>query len=376
MVTPLALRGAGRQPFSGRPGFGAYWSEGPRARRRRRVAVMVPMSGSAGIWGPSCISCAQLAIDEINRADGVRGQEIEPLFLDADDSVVDGVVEALEELIDEGAVDAIVGMHVSSVRQRLTRVVAGRIPYVYTPLYEGGEQSPAVFTIGETPREQLEPAIRRIAELCRVRRWALVGNDYVWPRVSNRHAKACLKEAGGEVVFEEYVPFGLEEPVDLVERLAAARPDIVLLSLIGQEAVEFNRVFGAMNLDRRIVRFSTAIEENVLLATGAENTRRLYGASSYFSTLQTERNLAFKERYHSLHRERAPVLNALGQSIYEGMQFYASLARQPRRGPGAPVDYASARGGRFFSNDRKDSPIYLARADGHLFRVIERLGQN
>jgi ABC-type branched-subunit amino acid transport system substrate-binding protein len=334
---------------------------------------MVPMSGSAGIWGPSCISCAQLAIDEINRADGVSGQEIEPILLDADDSVLDDAAATLAELIDDRAVDAIVGMHVSSVRQRLTGVVAGRIPYVYTPLYEGGEHSPSVFAIGETPREQLEPAVRRLAELYKARRWALVGNDYIWPRVSNRHAKACLKEAGGEVVFEEYVPFGLEEPVDLVERLAAARPDIVLLTLVGQEAVEFNRIFGAMNLDRAIVRFSTAIEENVLLAAGAENTRRLYGASSYFSTLKTQRNLAFKERYHAFHRERAPVLNAIGQSIYEGMHFFASLARQPHRSGGAPVDYTSARGGRFFSNDRKDNPIYLARADGHLFSVVAQL---
>jgi ABC-type branched-subunit amino acid transport system substrate-binding protein len=374
MVTPFALRGAKRPAIPGPPGAFAAASERLGRKHRRRVAVMVPMSGSAGIWGPSCISCAELAIDEINRADGIRGQEIEPLFIDADDSAVDGVLEAMDEAIDTGEVDAIVGMHVSSVRQRLNAIVAGRIPYIYTPLYEGGERSPSVFTIGETPREQLEPALRRMVELCKVKRWALIGNDYIWPRVSNAHARACLKEAGGEVVLEEYVPFGLEEPYELVERVAEARPDIVLLSLIGQEAVEFNRVFGAMSLDRSMIRFSTAIEENILLATGSENTRRLYCASSYFSSLKTERNLAFKERYLGLHGERAPVLNALGQSIYEGMQFYASLARVPRNAPGAPVSFSSARGGRFYSNERKDSPIFLARADGHLFSVLERLG--
>lgn len=374
MITALALREAGRPGFPGLPGTRGGAAVRHGRNRPRRVAVMVPMSGSAGIWGPSCISCAQLAVDEINRADGILGREVEPVYLDADDAAVEAAVAEIDAMIVEGRVDAIVGMHVSSVRQRLTRVVAGRIPYVYTPLYEGGERSPCVYTIGETPGEQLAPAIRRIAELLRVRRWALVGNDYVWPRISNAHAKACLKAAGAVVVLEEYVPFGLEEPVELVERVAAARPDIVLLSLIGQEAVEFNRVFGAMDLDRSIVRFSTAIEENVLLATGAQNTRRLYAAASYFSTLATERNLAFKERYHGLHRERAPVLNALGQSIYEGMQFYAAMAKKPRRGVAEPVVYPSARGGAFFSNERKESPIYLARADGHLFSVVERLG--
>lgn len=342
--------------------------------RPHRIALMVPMSGSAGIWGPSCISSAQLAVAEINRERGIRGREVELVYLDSDDSVVDAAVDALLELVDEDAVDAIVGMHVSSVRQRLNAALRGRIPYVYTPLYEGGESTPGCFTIGETPREQLAPAIRHLVDMLGVRRWALVGNDYVWPRASHRFARDCIAASGGRIVMDTYVPFGLEEPVELVEKVAAARPDIVLLSLIGQEAVEFNRVFGAMNLDRTIVRFSTAIEENVLLATGAEGTRRLYAASSYFSSLRTDANLSFIERYRSLHRERAPVLNALGQSLYEGMHFYASLVGGSGRPRGAPVPYRSARGGSFVSNARKDNPIYLARADGHLFSVVGRLG--
>lgn len=340
--------------------------------RSTRIAVMVPMSGSAGIWGPSCISCAQLAADEINRHRGIGDRELELVFLDSDDSVVEDAVDSLVDLVDAEAVSAVVGMHVSSVRQRLNAALGGRIPYVYTPLYEGNETAPSCYAIGETPHEQLAPAIRRLANMLKVKRWALVGNDYIWPRASHRFAKDCIAATYGQVVFEHYVPFGLEEPVELVEAIARSRPDIVMVSLIGQDAVEFNRVFGSMNLDRSIVRFSTAIEENVLLATGAEYTRQLYSASSYFASLRTEANLSFVERYRSLHHERAPVLNALGQSIYEGMQFYASLSAQLGQ-RGAPVEFKSARGGSFLNNERKNNPIYLAQADGHFFSVIEQL---
>ena len=334
---------------------------------------MVPMSGSAGIWGPSSISCAQLAINEINAARGIGGREVEPVYLDADDSVMDDTAAVLEELIEEEAVDAIVGMHVSSVRLRFKHAVRERIPYIYTPLYEGDEPSPTVFTIGETPREYLGPVLHDLAARLKVRRWALVGNDYVWPRASHHYAKDAITALGGQVVFESYVPFGIEEPVELVDKVAATRPDIVIVSLIGQDAVEFNRVFGALDLDRRMARFSTAIEENVLLATGAESTKRLYAASSYFSTLATPGNVAFKERYHSLHRERAPVLNSLGQSMYEGMHFYAALAQSGPGRRGEPIRHISARGGCFLRNDRKENPIYLARADGHLFSVLDRI---
>ncbi|MFC3645188.1 substrate-binding domain-containing protein [Aquibium oceanicum] len=373
MIQRSMLRhGAGGRGYTPLSGFDVPdWSYF-RGAGRNRIAVMVPMSGSAGIWGPSCISCAQLAADEINRHRGIGDREVELVFLDADDSVVDSAVETIAGLVDDGGVSAVVGMHVSSVRQRLNEVLRGRIPYVYTPLYEGNERAPGCFAIGETPAEQLAPAIRRLAETLKVRRWALVGNDYVWPRASHRFAKDRIAEAGGQVVFETYVPFGIEEPVELVERVAAAKPDIVLLSLIGQEAVEFNRVFGAMRLDRSIVRFSTAIEENVLLATGADGTRRLYAASAYFASLRSDANLSFVERYRTLHGERAPVLNALGQSIYEGMHFYSAL-RDGKRARRAPIVYRSARGGTYFDNERKANPIYLARADEHLFSVIERL---
>ncbi|PHP69142.1 hypothetical protein CSC94_01235 [Zhengella mangrovi] len=331
------------------------------------------MGGSAGIWGPSCISSAQLAVHEINSHQGIDGRPLAPLFLNSDDSAVDVLEREIAALIEEGGIDAIVGMNVSSVRQRLNKIVRGRVPYVYTPLYEGNERSPNVFTIGETPADQLQPAIRDLSSRLRVRRWALVGNDYVWPRTSHAVARQSIAECGGTVTFDGYVPFGLEDAEWLVEQIARTGPDIVLLSLVGQDAVAFNRAFGQMNMDRRIVRFSTAMEENILLATGAENTKRLYAASSYFSSLATPQNESFKERYRGIHAGFPPVLNALGQSIYEGVHFYAALREQRRLGVDGPVRYRSARSGAYLSNDRKSMTIYLSRADGHDFSIIDKL---
>ena len=338
------------------------------------IAVLAPMSGSAGIWGPSCISSAQVAISEVNEGNGAAGSKLVPYFLDSDNGNVEALEREIAGLIEENAISAVVGMSVSSVRQRLNKIVSGRIPYIYTPQYEGNEHSPNVFTIGETAADQLEPAIRHVTKHLKVRNWALIGNDYVWPRSSHAVARQRIAEAGGGVVFDGYVPFGLKNAEWLVERIAATKPDIVLVSLIGQDAVEFNRAFGAMDMDRRMFRLSTVIEENVLLATGEENTRRLFVASAYFSELKTERNEAFKERYRSSHATFPPVLNALGQSLYEGVHFYASMKEKARKDRRAgPVRYQSARAGTYCTNDHKDVPIYLSRADGHRFSILGEL---
>ena len=37
------------------------------------VALVVPRSGSAGIYGPSCEACAEMAIADLNAAAGLLG---------------------------------------------------------------------------------------------------------------------------------------------------------------------------------------------------------------------------------------------------------------------------------------------------------------
>jgi len=125
------------------------------------VGLLVPINGSAGIWGPSSIACAQLAQAEINAAGGVLERRIRLRVIDSSDEALE-VGSVTAELMHSGAIDAIVGMHTSQVRQRVLRDVARQIPYVYTPLYEGGERTPGVFALGETPEQQLRPAIEHL----------------------------------------------------------------------------------------------------------------------------------------------------------------------------------------------------------------------
>ncbi|MCY0154942.1 ABC transporter substrate-binding protein [Hoeflea alexandrii] len=122
-----------------------------------RVALLIPMCGSAGIWAPSCISSAQLAVEEINRRNGIAGRQVQLIMIDSALEAKVPVEEIVNDLIETNAIDAIVGMHISAIRQRLSKVVRQRVPYVYTPLYEGGENTPGIFAIGETPHEQLGP---------------------------------------------------------------------------------------------------------------------------------------------------------------------------------------------------------------------------
>lgn len=345
-----------------------------------RIALLIPMCGSAGLWAPSCIACAQVAIEELNKADGIAGRQVQLIMVDTAIETNAPVEELINSLIETESVDAIVGMHISSMRQRLSKVVQGRIPYIYTPLYEGGENGKGIFAIGETPAQQLGPAMDHLQAIYRPKKWALIGNDYVWPRSSNAYAKTKIAALGSKLSYEKYLPFGQPNFYREIEEITASGSEAVLISLVGQDAVEFNRNFGALNAHEAMIRLSCAIEENALLASGSDGLKRLFSSSSYFASLQSEQNAAFKEKYYTLHGDRAPMLNALGQSTYEGIQFLKELIQtrgegwadfgMPRR---EPLIYKSVRNAKFISNDQKSSPIYLARADGVMYSVDKKL---
>ena len=345
-----------------------------------RVALLVPLCGAAGIWSPSCIASAQVAVNELNRRDGIDGRQVQLLLVDAAEEAAVPVDSLVSDLLQAQAIDAIVGMHISAVRQRLSKVVRQRVPFIYTPLYEGGERTPGVIAIGETPALQLGPAIGHLHSTYRFRRWAMIGNDYVWPRASHTFAKRILRNCAAPLVYERYLPFGVADMRPFVDEIRRCRADAVLVSLIGQDAVMFNRAFGDADLHRSTVRFSCAVEENVLLASGPKSLNRFYASAAYFGSLRTEANASFREKYHSTHGDHAPVLNTLGQSTYEGIHCLAALVdthgddwRSRAANFAARGHYRSARRLARGTTEPRPLPTYLARVTGMEFEIVKNL---
>src|SRR5262245_60008050 len=108
---------------------------------RLRLAFLIPLSGPAGRWGPSVPTPAMLASHEVNAAGGILGREVALVFADAGGDA-DTIADETVDLIAESGAEAVIGMHISAVRVALVRALRGRVPYVYTPVYEGGESAP------------------------------------------------------------------------------------------------------------------------------------------------------------------------------------------------------------------------------------------
>ena len=334
-----------------------------------QVGLVVPLQGPAGMFGPSCDASARLAVEEINARAGILGRQVRLVPIDGA-RPPQQVADEVDALVSAGAIDAVTGWHISAVRQAIAPRTLGRVPYVYTALYEGGERTPGVFLTGETPDRQLLPAMRWMLQELGVQRWFIVGDNYVWPRGSALAAHDYARSLGLTICGDTYVPLGAEDYSGALRAIERSEPDGVLMFLVGADAAQFNRAFAGQGLHESIFRLSTLMDENILLATGPDGTSGLYGAAAFFETLPTPGSLQFHQAYTHRYGALAPVLNSMGESCYEGLRLLAALweragaldmnavCRQAEQ-----TGYDGPRGCVHLRGRHLRQPVYIARAE-------------
>lgn len=350
-----------------------------------RVAVVIPQHGAGGMFGPSCIAAARLAVDELNADGGVLGRALVPVFFDGagpDDPSLD----LLSEQVWAGRIHAVTGWHISSVRNSVMERIGGLVPYVYPALWEGGRHQVGLYCIGETPGQQVLPALDWFVQEAGVRRWFIAGNDYVWPRKTAAYAVSRARRAGIRIVGQRFMPLGTAEDDDraaetieaMLRAIARSRADAVLLLFIGLDGAVFNRAFAERGLDESVLRFGLAMDETVLMASGPDATGGLCTASSYFSSLASQAAADFRRRYDRLYGSQAPQLNMMAESTYESIQVLAHLATVARS-VGVPsieavfrrgVHHEGPRGLVAMGDGGVRQPVRLGVANGLDFDVI------
>jgi urea transport system substrate-binding protein len=327
-----------------------------------------------GLLGPCAINCAMLAATEVNAGGGVLGRPVDLVLVDGGRSPAE-VAREVSGLVRAGAVQALVGTHASDVRVAIERSLGGRVPFVYTPPYEGGARDRGVYFLGEPASRQVGPGLDWLIDNRRAKRWFLLGNDYVWPRLVHASARTHLRSRSATVVGERFVPSGTTAMTPLIERLAAARPDAVLLNLIGSDLVAFNRAFTASGLG--CARLCGALEEHGLLAIGGDTTGELYAAMGYFGSVATDASLSLGERYTRRFGPAAPLLNGHGHGCYEGVLMLAALAGRAGTLAVPAIEavadgtmITSGRGPLTLSGRHVRQRVYVGRADGLDFDVV------
>lgn len=345
------------------------------------VLSIVPTQGPGGIFAPSCTAAMSLAVDEINSGTGILGREVRLTTIDGGRPPREVATE-IEALLATGMVGAITGWHTSAVRRAVAAVVDSRVPYLYATDHEGlADERPGVLLVGEHPDHQTVPAAAWMSRELGVRRWAVIGNDYIWPRQTANALRRALRSPA-DIVVERYVPLGTTDFTDFLDDPALLSADAVLVLMVGADTARFNRQFAATGLPALLPRLSPAVDENVLLSAGPSANTNLYVASSFFLDERACEGRARKARYREHQGRFAPALTTFSNSTYEAVHLLATVADTvgtldvetltARLGAGLALDGPATRRG--FLGNQAVGPAFLAIADGVDFDIIDQLG--
>jgi urea transport system substrate-binding protein len=343
-----------------------------------KIGLFAALSGPASLFGPTQKAAAELATEEINKAGGILGRQIRLIPTDAGGPPAESTKSAIRLMLEE-KVDMFVGSHDSATREALVATIKGKVPYIYTPTYEGGECAFNTYVLADTPEQQIRPSVNYMMKDRGAKSVYLIGDDYVWPRKCNEHARKYIDENGGKVVAEEYVPFGAPNKFEeIVTRIKSAKPDMVLITLVGADNVNFNRTFAGFGLDKDIGRLSLLLEENTLHGIGADASGNLFSCLSYFENAPGEANKKPKAAYFAKFGDKAPQLGLIGADCYGGIYCAHALATKAG-GTDAKKCMAASEGltfptaaGQVTMHGRHvDKTMYLATCKGADFDIIK-----
>jgi urea transport system substrate-binding protein len=264
-----------------------------------KVGILHSLSGTMAISEKSLVDATQLAIEEINKAGGVLGKQIEAIVEDGA-SDWPTFAEKAKKLIDQDKVVVVFGCWTSSSRKAVLPVFESKDHLLFYPVqYEGQECSKNIFYTGATPNQQIEPSVDWLLKN-KGKEFFLVGSDYVFPRTANTIIKAQLAASGGKVVGEDYLPLGNSEVTPIIAKIKQALPNggVIYNSLNGDSNVAFfKQMQGAGLTADKYPSMSVSIAEEEVKAIGPEFLKGHYAAWNYFMTVENPANKKFVEAF-------------------------------------------------------------------------------
>lgn len=299
-----------------------------------KIGVLHSLSGTMAISETTLKDTVQMLVDEQNKKGGVLGKKIEAVVVDPA-SNWPLFAEKARELISKDKVSAIFGCWTSVSRKSVLPVVEELNGILFYPVqYEGEESSKNVFYTGAAPNQQAIPAVDYLLKQG-VKRLALVGTDYVYPRTANKILEAYLKSKGfkDEDIMISYTPFGHSDWQSIVSDIkkfgTAGKKTAVVSTINGDANVPFYKELSNQGISAKdipVVAFSVGEEE-----LSGIDTKPLVGhlaAWNYFESVDSDANDDFIEEWHKYTGDEKRVTNDPMEATYIGFNMWVKAVEK------------------------------------------------
>jgi urea transport system substrate-binding protein len=294
-----------------------------------KVGVLHSLSGTMSISEVAVKDATILAIEEINAKGGLLGKKIVPTIEDGA-SDWPTFAEKAKKLILKDKVSVVFGCWTSASRKAVLPVFEKYDHLLFYPVqYEGLEASKNIIYTGAAPNQQIMPAVTWLIKGGH-KKFFLLGSDYVFPRTANLIIKAQLKAEGAALAGEEYTPLGHTEYSTVINKIKAAKPDVIFNTLNGDSNVAFFKQLrnaGISATDMPVM--SVSIAEDEIRGIGADNIVGHFAAWNYFETMKTPENEVFVKNYKARYGKDRVTDDPI-EAGYFGVYLWAEAVKKAK----------------------------------------------
>jgi urea transport system substrate-binding protein len=294
-----------------------------------KVVGIHDASGGLDIYGKPMIACLEFAVSEINASGGLLGRQIELINYDPQSNIQLYTQFATQAATRDKA--AVVHAGITSASREAIRPILSRYRtlYFYNTQYEGGVCDRNCFCTGSTPAQNVQKLVPYIME-----KWGktiyVVAADYNYGQITSKWITKYCREGGGTIAAVDFFPLDVTDFGPAIQKIQAAKPDMVVSALVGGAHISFYRQWAAAGLKSRIPMASTTFgggNESLVLSPAEGDG--LVCAFSYFQEVDTPANKAFLEKFKAKLGTNAPYLGGeLAMRTYVGTHLWAEGVRR------------------------------------------------
>src|SRR5580658_5180794 len=292
-----------------------------------RIGILHSLSGTMTASERPLQELLVMLIEQQNARGGLLGRPIEPVIVNPH-SDAKAYAELAQKLIAEHKVAAVFGCWSSASRKEVLPIVERDNALLFYPSqYEGEETSRNIFYTGATPPQQAIPAVNFLRDQS-IRRFFLVGTDYIYPRTTNAVLKGYLASQGIAEVAERYTALGQSDWVAVVEairRFARGGRTAIVATVSGDANVHFFRELAAQQVSAGVIPvMSLSINEAELPALMRSNVAGNFVAWNYLHAFETPENRAFIAEWRRFTGRPDAVTNDPMEATWIGFHLWAA----------------------------------------------------
>ena len=299
-----------------------------------KVGILHSLSGTMAISETTLKDTMLMLIEEQNKKGGILGKKLEPVVVDPA-SNWPLFAEKARELLTVSKVDVMFGCWTSVSRKSVLPVIEELNGLLfYQVQYEGEESSKNVFYTGAAPNQQAIPATDYYLDELGVKKFALLGTDYVYPRTTNKILKQYLIDKGipESDIFVNYTPFGHSDWSKIVGDVVALGADGIKVGVIstinGDANIGLYKELAAAGIkadDIPVVAFSVGEEE--LSGLDTKNLVGHLAAWNYFQSAESDLNTKFIKKWKAKMGDKR-VTNDPMEAHVIGFEMYVKAVEK------------------------------------------------